>query len=146
MTYHGCHLICFCQVTLLFFQFLTYLWVSRTLNLVVLGPEICDEKILFLLWRLSHYRGIKYIKFISYCKRITYNPTFCLDAGYMIFIFILVYYLIYLLPHCSYVLTAFTEIFTIIVLFVFSDFCFYFISIAFASDKEELDICFPRFF
>ena len=39
-------------------------------------------------------------------------PFFCLDADYMIFIFILVYYLIYLLSHFSYVLTPFIEIFT----------------------------------
>ena len=41
VTYHICYVICFCQVTLLFFQFLTYWWVARTLNLVVLSPKIC---------------------------------------------------------------------------------------------------------
>ena len=95
---HICHLICCCLGTFLFFKFLTYLRVGRTLNLVVLGPEICDEKN-FLFWKLTRYRGIKFIKFASYCKRITYNTFSCLDAGYIIFIFILVYYRIYLLQH-----------------------------------------------
>ena len=37
-----------------------------------------------------------------------------------------------------YLLTAFIEIFTVIVLFAFSDKMVYLISIAFVSDKEEL--------